>query len=96
MRTHFALAGLLILAAVCGPGCKTAKVTSEQTLAPPGSAKPAVVYVADFELGAQNVQHQDGLLSGRSGAVGRVGDRLSGSSSDPAARARQIVDLMAN
>jgi len=53
-----------------------------------------VVYVTDFEIGV--VKHEDGMLSGRPGPVGRIGQRLSGASSDPAARAQQIVDLMAN
>jgi hypothetical protein len=96
MKATASLGCLIAVAAVCGFGCKTAKVTSEQELAPPVSAKPTVVYVADFELWAQNIQHQEGILSGRIGPVGRVGDRLYGNSSDPAARARQLVDLMAN
>ena len=53
-----------------------------------------VVYVADFEIGV--VKHEDGILSGRPGPVGRIGQRLYGTSSDSAARAQQIVDLMAN
>ena len=90
-----AQAGVLVLAG-CLAGCNTATVTSQRDLAPAPAAKPEVIYVTDFELGAQNIQHQDGLLSGRPGPVGRVGNRLSGASSDPAARARQLVDLMAN
>jgi hypothetical protein len=85
----------LALAAVCGLGCKTARVTSEHESAPMVSGKPPVVYVADFELWAQNIKHEEGLLSGRPGPVGRVGQRLYGGSSDPNARARQLVDLMA-
>ncbi len=53
-----------------------------------------MVYVTDFELGAQSVQREQGRLEGRSGPVGRVGERLSGNSADPAARARQLADLM--
>jgi hypothetical protein len=62
----------------------------------PPLAKPTMVYVADFELWAQNIKSEESILSSRPGPVGRVGQRLSGTSSDPAARARQIVDLMAN
>ena len=96
MRTIPSMALLVVLAAVGGLGCQTAKVTSDTAVAPVASAKPAVVYVADFELGAQTIKHEEGVLSGRPGPVGRVGGRLSGASSDPAARARQLVDLMAN
>ena len=77
-------------------GCKTAKVTAEHELAPPVATKPTAVYVTDFELWAEEIQHQEGILSGRIGPVGRLADRLYGTSSDPAARARQLVDLMAN
>ena len=96
MKAILPLAQCLAVAVLGGLGCQTAKVTSEVASAPPASGKPVVVYVADFELGAQTVHHQEGVLSGRSGPVGRVGTRLSGSSSDPAARARELVDLMAN
>ncbi len=96
MKATASLAYLFALAAVCTLGCKTAKVTSENELAQPVAAKPSAVYVADFELWAQNIQHQEGILSGRIGPVGRLGERLSGGSSDPAARARQLVELMAN
>ena len=88
-------AGLLAaITVLCGPGCKSARVTSERELTPMPAAKPVVVYVTDFEIGA--VQHEDGLLSGRSGPLGRIGQRLSGASSDPVARGREIVDLMAD
>ena len=94
MKTISALLSCLALAAVCGNGCTTAQVISERqdTVAPLPKAK--VVYVSDFELWAQNIKHEDGVLSGRSGPVGRIGERLSGSNSDPAVRARQLVDLM--
>ncbi len=55
-----------------------------------------MVYVADFELPPAIIQHQDGQLSGRSGPAGRVGDRLAGTSQDPAARAAQLVELMSS
>lgn len=96
MKKFLFLASCLVLAEIVGPGCKSAKVTGERNFTAPVSAKPVIVYVTDFELSAQTVKHEEGLLSGRPGPVGRVGDRLTGASNDPAARARQIVDLMAN
>ncbi len=78
-------------------GCQTKKsatVTSERQFAASTTNRPTTIYVADFELPAWLIQHEQGLLSERSGPVGRVGGRLSGSSEDPAARARQLVDLM--
>ena len=96
MKAASILGCFLTLTAVCGLGCKTAQVTSERELAPPASVKPTMVYVADFDLWAQSIQHEKGILSGRIGPVRRVEERLYGGSSDPAARARQLVDLMAN
>lgn len=96
MKSTLALAQGLALAVLCGPGCRTAKVTSDVALASPTATRPPIVYVADFELGAQTIQHEDGLLAGRPGPAGRIGARLAGSGSDPAARARQLVELMAN
>ncbi len=83
-----------ILAAAAG--CKTGSTAKHEYVPAPG-AKPATVYVADFELGAESVKHEEGMLpSGGSGPVSRVGNRLSGAPTDPAARARQIVDLMSD
>jgi hypothetical protein len=75
-------------------GCKTATVTGTRDFATSTVAKPALIYVTDFDLGVQNIKHEDGILSGRSGPLGGVGRRLSGASSDPEARARKLVDLM--
>ncbi len=89
--TH-ALAALflgLLLAA-----CQSPKPAAQPQAGTQKVPKPSVVYVTDFELQAQNIEHQEGMLSSRPGPAGRVGDRLSGASEDPAARARQLVDLM--
>ncbi len=86
----------LLLSIVCGLGCKSAQVVAERDYAQPSLPKPVIVYVADFELWAQNVKQEQTLFSGLPGAAGRVGGRLSGSSSDPQVRAREIIDLMAN
>ena len=96
MKTVISLGYAVVLIAICGLGCKTARVTSEHQFAAPLSPKPVMVYVANFELSAQNIKSEEGVLSGRPGPVGRVGQRLSGDTTDPAARARQLVDLMAN
>jgi hypothetical protein len=77
-------------------GCNTAKVTSQQTLAPGTATKPQVVYVTDFDLSAEGVQHEQGLLPTGPGPLGRVEGRLSGAPQDPAARARQLVDMMSD
>jgi hypothetical protein len=96
LRAKWTGVGIAVLAGCLFTGCNTAKVTSARELAPTPAGKPVAIYVADFDLGARNIQHEDGVLSGRPGPLGRVGNRLSGASGDPAARARQLVDLMAN
>ncbi len=94
-KLNLVWAGVSILAGCLLAGCNTAKVTSQRDFSPAPGQKPAMIYVANFDLGAQNIEHEDGALSGRRGPLGRVGNRLSGASQDPAARARQLVDSMA-
>ncbi len=89
-----ALPFCLAFAVICGLGCKSAKVTSQRDFNSPAAGKPAIVYVADFELGTYSIEHEAGVLSGRPGPVGKIGNRLAGSSEDPAVRARQLVELM--
>jgi hypothetical protein len=89
--------GLTLLALGLLTGCqlhKTATVTGERDYASPATNRPTVIYVADFELPASVIQNQEGVLSGRRGRVGQAADRLYGKSSDPDARARQLVALM--
>jgi Domain of unknown function (DUF4410) len=96
MKTLHYFAALPLIVLASGLGCKTAKVTSERQFSPPATTKPAIIHVADFELGAANMKQEPGALADRPGPVGRVSERLSGNSQDPAVRAREIVDLMAN
>jgi len=88
---------LTLLALGLITGCqlqKKATVTGERDYASPATNRPTVIYVADFELPARVIQNQDGVLSGRQGRVGHVADRLYGKSSDPEARAQELVALM--
>jgi hypothetical protein len=87
-------AGALVAVVCLLGGCKSAKVTGEHTFAETPATKPAVIYVTDFELGPQNIQHEEGLLPIGSRGPGIVRGILSGAPSDPEARARQLVDLM--
>jgi hypothetical protein len=96
LETRLAYATIAAIAACLLGGCNTAKVTSQRDLAAAPAEKPAIIYVADFALDAQNIQHEEGLLSDRPGPVGRISNRLYGTEADPATRARQMVDLMAN
>jgi Domain of unknown function (DUF4410) len=95
-KSKLLFAGMTGVAVCLLTACNTAKVTGEREIAPPPAEKPPMVYVADFALDAQNIQQEDGMLSGRPGPVGRISHRLYGTSADPAVRARQMVDLMAD
>ncbi len=89
------LAPLIAGALVCLiTGCQSPKPTPQTQAASPKFARPAVIYVSDFEIQAENIKHEDGMLSNRSGPIGRAGERVSGQSEDPMARARQVVALM--
>ena len=90
-----AKAGVGVVAGCLLGACNTAKVTAQRDLSPAPAEKPTIIYVADFGLDAENIQHEEGILSERPGPLGRVGNRLYGTSSDPAARASQLVNLMA-
>jgi hypothetical protein len=90
IRTASALVAVVCLLG----GCKSAKVTGEHTFAETPVSKPAVVYVTDFELGPQNIQHEEGVLPIGSRGPSIVRGILSGAPRDPEARARQLVDLM--
>ena len=92
---RYSRAVAVVVAACALLGCKSAKVTGEHTFSAGPPPKPRVVYVTDFELGAEDIQHEDGLLPGGTRVGGRVRGLLSGAPKDPAARARQLVDLMA-
>jgi len=89
------LAIAILLTASLLVGCKPAKVTGEHSFTTAPAQKPVVIYVADFELGAENIQHEDGILPAGPRSGGRVRRLLSGQPNDPEARARQLVDLMA-
>ncbi len=95
MRTFLpALSISLAIGLLLGCQSKKAAVTGESEFASAKAGPPAIVYVADFSLPPDIIKSDAGMLSGRSGPVGRVGSRLSGASEDRAARARQLVDLM--
>ena len=88
-------AGVVISALFYLAGCSSTAQKSEREFAALTADKPAMIYVADFELAVQSIKHEEGVVTSRPGLVGRVGTRLAGVSTDPATRARELVDLMA-
>jgi hypothetical protein len=95
MKSTF-LPAIVFLATVLLLGCKSAKVTGEREYAPVTANKPAMVYVEDFDLDAGNIQQSGGVLSNRPGPLGRLGNRLYGTSDDPQAEAGKLVKLMSD
>ena len=90
-KTEPLVATMAVLAAGLLAGCGSAEVTGGRTFAAAPPGKPTVVYVADFDLQAQDIKHEQGLLPQRSGSSGPVRRLLH---KDPATRAQELVDLM--
>ncbi len=95
MKTFLPLTFALALGAICGLGCKSSQVASQPAYGPATAGKAIVVYVTDFELGAQTIKPEEGLLA-ESGRLRSLKGGLIGKSDDPAVRAKEIVDLMSN
>jgi hypothetical protein len=87
--------GLLVAAAAAAlTGCGGANVARERVTAAP-TTSPTAVYIADFELDASTIREQRGLLPPPPPPLPGL-PRLPGAPVEPAVRARQLVDLMAN
>ncbi len=85
---------LFLVGAVLLAGCSTAKVTASGGTGIPPALRPAVVYVADFDLDAAAVKPESGLLADRprllpQGPLGILGRP------DPETQRRHLIDLMA-
>jgi Domain of unknown function (DUF4410) len=94
-KTGFLVIAFAALGACLMTGCSSARVTGTQNLSAAPAGKPAVVYVANFELQAENVKKTSSVLTplGRSGPVRNF---LLGQSDDPQALADKLVNLMAD
>ena len=93
------LTGISALVVCLLTGCGSAKVTGEHSYATLPPAKPTVIYVSNFELEAQNIKHEAGIVDGvlhRDSDDGILGGIMHRRSPDPAERARKLVDLMAD
>lgn len=87
------------LAAVCTVpcGCGTAKVSSRHEIAAAPTAKPAVVYVADFDLDAADIKSEKGLLPPAPKLPGPLGNLLPappGTPKDPTKLAHELVETL--
>ena len=76
--------------------CQTAQISGERELGAQPVTKPVSIYVTDFELDAQNIESEPGLLPEPGTILPRPGllSRLTGRSENPADRARELVNRM--
>ena len=96
MRRHEvrSISGLALLCVLLA-GCSTAKVTASNPVGAAPAARPAVVYVADFEIDAASIQTDSGVLGARPLGILPEGPLARLRGGDPQAEARHLVDLMA-
>jgi Domain of unknown function (DUF4410) len=76
--------------------CGTAQISDRRELSAQPTVTPAMVYVTNFELDAQNIESEPGLLLEPGTILPRRGilSRLTGRSENPADRARELVNRM--
>ncbi len=76
--------------------CQTAHISDERELGAQPVTKPAMIYVTDFELDAQNIKSEPGLLPEPGTIRPRPGilSRLTGRSQTPADQARELVNRL--
>lgn len=78
-------------------GCGTATVTSSRAVGIQPKAKPAIIYVADFDLDVAVVKSDPGALSKlpkMPGPLGNISMPLPGATKDPQKLARNLVNSM--
>ena len=91
----FAVGATTLGAALCG--CGTATVASRHEMSAAPTARPTMIYVADFDLDAANVKSEKGLLPAPPRLPGPLGNMLPpppGTPKDPKKVAREVVDTM--
>lgn len=78
-------------------GCGTAKVTQQTRFGVAPAVKSTVVYVADFDLTAADIQAEPGMLPPPPKLPGQLGDALPalpGMAKDPQTLAHELVETM--
>ncbi len=77
--------------------CSSAKVLGRREISATPATKPAMIYVADFDLDAANIKSEPGVLTALPKAPGPLGSilpPLPGAPKDPDKLARELVDSM--
>lgn len=90
---------ILLLAAFAETltGCGTAKIAGRNEIGAAPTMKPAIIYVADFELEADTIKSERGLLPMPGKLPGPLGDMLPhppGAPKDPQTLAHDLVESM--
>jgi len=89
--------GMAIIASAALCGCATAKFSGRREISAAPAAKPAMIYVADFDLDAANIKSEPGVLAALPkvpGPLGSILPPLPGAPKDPDTLARELVDSM--
>jgi hypothetical protein len=86
--------GALLIVLLLG-GCSTARVTASSAVETVAT-RPAVVYVADFDIEASEVKSEPGLAGARPLGILPSGPLARLRHGDPQAEARHLVGLMAD
>lgn len=94
---QIALIAMLAIASATLCGCGTAKVSGRREISAVPVAKPAMIYVADFDLDAANIKSEPGVLATVPkvpGPLRSILPPLPGAPKDPDKLARELVDSM--
>src|SRR5262245_30720501 len=91
------LVTVALIAAALLPGCGSATHSRARDVGASPTVKPALVYVTDFQLDAQNVRSESSPLPPPPPPPGPLSGILPpppGAPKDPAVRAREVIELM--
>jgi len=94
----FASASIFLVLCLLLSACRTAQISDRRELGAQPATKPALIYVSDFELDAQNIESEPGLLPQPGTLLPRRGilSELTGRSGTPEDRARELVNRMSD
>ncbi len=85
---------LLVLGLAAMTGCQSAKVTGSQSYSTTPVARPAIIYVEDFELDVDNIHEERGLLPNIQ-PIHPIRRVLFGADEDPNTSPAGLVNYMA-
>lgn len=96
---QFTLALVALSLGITSGNCGSTKISSQREISTTPTNKPAVVYVANFDLDAADIKAEKGLLPPPPKLPGPLGNALPpppGATKDPQKLARELVDEMSD